>query len=54
MEQQFEGFPKEGIQFLRQLKRNNNRDWFLPRKHIYEEKVKAPMVAFLTSVKEDC
>ena len=52
MSQTFEGFPKEGIQFLRQLKRNNNRDWFLPRKHVYEEKVRAPMIAFLTSLRE--
>lgn len=40
----FAGFPKEGIQFLRALKKNNRREWFQPRKHIYESQVKAPML----------
>ncbi|HWC98993.1 MAG TPA: DUF2461 domain-containing protein [Candidatus Sulfopaludibacter sp.] len=31
------------MQFFRGLARNNNRDWFLPRKTIFEEKVKQPM-----------
>lgn len=39
----FPGFPREGIQFFRGLVRNNNRDWFLPRKEIFETKVKQPM-----------
>ncbi|MGE5568481.1 MAG: DUF2461 domain-containing protein [Rhodospirillales bacterium] len=40
----FAGFPKEGIQFLRALKKNNRREWFQPRKHIYESQVRAPML----------
>src|SRR5579859_3337526 len=39
----FSGFPAEGVQFLRSLTRNNRREWFQPRKHIYDEQVKAPM-----------
>lgn len=39
----FPGFPPEGIQFFRNLARHNNRDWFLPRKPIFEDKVKRPM-----------
>jgi uncharacterized protein (TIGR02453 family) len=39
----FDGFPPEALKFLRQLKRNNNRDWFLAHKEAYELKVKAPM-----------
>jgi len=39
----FAGFPTEGIQFFRGLARNNKRDWFLPRKEIFETKVKQPM-----------
>ena len=39
----FPGFPPEGVQFFRGLARNNHRDWFQPRKTIFEEKVKAPM-----------
>ncbi len=40
----FPRFPLEALQFLRRLKRNNNREWFLKNKQIYEGKVKAPMV----------
>ena len=39
----FPGFPPEALQFLRGLARNNNRDWFLPRKPVFEEKIKQPM-----------
>jgi len=43
MKSAFSGFPPEAMQFFRGLARNNNRDWFLPRKAIFEEKVKQPM-----------
>jgi uncharacterized protein (TIGR02453 family) len=43
MKSAFSGFPPEAMQFFRGLARNNNRDWFLPRKEIFEEKVKQPM-----------
>src|ERR1017187_10944542 len=43
MRSAFPGFPREAIQFFRGLARNNNRDWFLPRKTIFEERVKQPM-----------
>ena len=46
----FAGFPKETLQFLRQLKRNNNREWFLAHKDMYEEKVKAPMVELVLAL----
>jgi len=39
----FPGFPPEALQFFRGLSRNNNRDWFLPRKPLFEKKVKEPM-----------
>ncbi len=39
----FGGFPPETFRFLRQLKRNNNREWFLAHKDVYDLKVKAPM-----------
>ncbi len=32
MKSTFSGFPKEGIAFLRALKKNNDREWFTPRK----------------------
>jgi len=39
----FPGFPPEALQFFRGLARNNEREWFLPRKPLFEEKVKEPM-----------
>jgi len=43
-------FPPEAITFLRGLARNNNRDWFQPRKEIFETKVKAPMIAVIEAI----
>ena len=43
MRSPFPGFPPEALQFFRGLARNNNREWFLPRKPLFEEKVKEPM-----------
>jgi uncharacterized protein (DUF2461 family) len=39
----FSAFPKEGLQFLRSLQRNNNREWFQEHKGIYDEYVQTPM-----------
>jgi len=39
----FPGFPKEALVFFRGLARNNSREWFLPRKPVFEDKVKEPM-----------
>jgi uncharacterized protein (TIGR02453 family) len=36
--------------FFRSLKRNNRREWFQPRKHIYEERLKAPMMELVGAV----
>src|SRR6478609_9290981 len=46
----FPGFPAEALTFFRSLARNNNREWFLPRKPLFEEKVKQPMWALVESV----
>jgi uncharacterized protein (TIGR02453 family) len=43
MRSPFPGFPQEGFDFFRGLARNNRREWFLPRKAIFEERVKQPM-----------
>lgn len=50
----FSGFPKAGIRFLRDLKRNNDRDWFRERKHIYDESVRAPMESLARLVAAEC
>jgi uncharacterized protein (TIGR02453 family) len=46
----FSGFPPEAITFFRGLKRNNRREWFQPRKHIFENQVKAPMVELVDAL----
>jgi uncharacterized protein (TIGR02453 family) len=46
----FPGFPAEAITFYRGLARNNTREWFQPRKHIYDDQVKAPMVDLVTAL----
>lgn len=43
-------FPEAGLRFLRSLKRHNDREWFTSRKPIYEESVRAPMVALVESL----
>ena len=47
----FEGFPKEGLTFLKQLKKNNNREWFGKHKAEYEEFAKLPVQSLIASVK---
>ena len=46
----FSGFSPEAITFLRGLERNNKRDWFQPRKHIFEEEVRKPLEALVNAV----
>jgi uncharacterized protein (TIGR02453 family) len=40
----FTGFPDETLKFFRSLERNNRREWFQPRKDLFEEKVRTPML----------
>jgi uncharacterized protein (TIGR02453 family) len=46
----FPGFPPEGIQFMRALVRHNKREWFQPRKPIFEAQVKQPMRQLVEAV----
>ena len=46
----FQGFPPEALTFLRGLARNNRREWFQPRKEVFETKIKAPMVELVEGV----
>jgi len=49
----FPGFPPEMIQFFRGLKRNNRREWFQPRKHLYERHVKGPMLELVAAINQE-
>ncbi len=46
----FDGFQPEAITFFRGLRRHNERDWFLPRKQVFLDKVRAPMIALVTAL----
>jgi len=46
----FPGFPPEGLAFFAGLQRNNRREWFQPRKAIFEETLKQPMREFVDSL----
>ena len=46
-------FPQEGLKFLRTLKRNNNREWFMAHKGTYEVAVKQSMEALIQALAED-
>jgi len=48
----FPGFPPEAREFLGDLKRNNTREWFTPRKPVFEDKVKGPMSELVLSLGE--
>jgi len=50
MKNAFPGFPKEGIAFLRDLKKNNDREWFTPRKPVFEAKVRQPMIELVGAI----
>jgi uncharacterized protein (TIGR02453 family) len=49
----FSGFPKEGMDFLGQLKKNNSREWFQPRKSVFDDKVKSPMAELVSLLNND-
>ncbi len=49
----FPGIPKEGIEFLRELKEHNEREWFQPRKAVYDEKLRGPLLELVEALNED-
>jgi uncharacterized protein (TIGR02453 family) len=46
----FPGFPPEAVKFLRGLEKNNRREWFQPRKEIFDTKLKAPMAELVEAI----
>ena len=46
----FEGFPPDAMKFLRGLARNNNREWFQPRKELFDKYVREPMLDLVTAI----
>lgn len=47
VQREFRGFRPAARTFLRGLRRNNNREWFLANRDRYEAEVRAPMAALV-------
>ena len=45
-------FSESGLKFLRGLAKNNEREWFDPRKHLYEAEVKKPMLEIIAAIND--
>lgn len=43
-------FNEKSLKFLRDLKRNNRREWFKARRELYEQELKQPMLALIDKV----
>lgn len=43
-------FPQAGLNFLKNLKRNNDREWFQKHRPVYEESVKTPMLQLIDAL----
>ena len=52
MDMVFEGFPVEAGQFLRDLRDNNNKEWFEANKKTYINALRTPAQAFVMAVGE--
>lgn len=50
MKTSFPGFSPEALRFFVQLKRYNNRLWFLKHKETYEREIKEPMVSLVLEI----
>src|SRR4051794_35522588 len=46
-------FSPQSLKFLRDLKKHNDREWFQPRKALYEEHVKEPMFALIQKINHE-
>jgi uncharacterized protein (TIGR02453 family) len=53
MKSKFPGFSPDALTFLRNLQRNNRREWFQPRKEKYEALIKAPMMELVGCLNEE-
>ncbi|GEM_PF-6300294 len=48
MKSSFSGFARQMPTFFRELEHNNDREWFAPRKELFETHVRAPMIELVT------
>ncbi|MCL2645899.1 MAG: DUF2461 domain-containing protein [Phycisphaerales bacterium] len=52
MSTRFPGFPRQMPTFFKSLEKNNQREWFTPRKEIFETHVRGPMIELVTLLNE--
>ena len=52
MDRYFDGFPKEYIDFLWELRMNNNTEWFSANRDRYNNLLKEPMKLFAAEMTE--
>jgi uncharacterized protein (TIGR02453 family) len=50
---EFPGFSKKMPSFFRSLAKNNTREWFSPRKELFEAEVRGPMIELVSRINED-
>ena len=53
MPTRFPGFPKTTLKFLKDLKKNNNREWFNEHKPVYQSSVKEPMAELILALGDE-
>lgn len=46
----FPGFSPAALDFLAELREHNDREWFTPRKAVYEEQLRLPMVELVRAI----
>jgi uncharacterized protein (TIGR02453 family) len=46
----FPGFSAQAISFLRGLERHNKREWFQPRKAVYDEHIRTPLEILVNAI----
>lgn len=46
----FAGFPREGIQFLRDLEQNNEKEWFEANKQTYRDCLQTPAITLVETL----
>ena len=47
----FAGIPSDAFRFYADLEQNNNRDWWLEHKPVYEAAVKGPLTQLLAELR---
>jgi uncharacterized protein (TIGR02453 family) len=47
---EFSGFPRRGLKFLKDIVVNNNKSWFEENREVYESQLVAPAISFISGL----